>query len=302
MKGNKKIVTIILTVALILIILNIYIVTNNLLEQLSYVNDQLSNFQHQLVNMRSDFENLQGNIKDELKLQSSILSSYNISYDNADAKALTGDIIIKLTPKEYSLDTSATVTLGDKVVPMNREGSIFEVVITVPIDIIYSQFIVELKEGNTIRSEVIASGDIGFINVLVNKAEANFMGEMTTYDIDNEYTYSGQIQVYSPETEVSFSEIKLFAIKNNEMIWQAEDFFHNKETGMYTLDIDETFTLEKNDRMHLSIEIKDSYGFIYKTPLYETEINGSDGVTGASEAMSPQIYDGEGKAIEFKNY
>lgn len=301
MKDNKKII-IILAVALVLIIINVYSVTNNLFDQLSYSNSQLSNLQYQLDNLRSDFENLQGNIKDELKLQSSILGSYNISYDNADAKALTGDITIKITPKDYSESTSATVTLGDKVVPLSREGNTFAAVISVPVDIIYSQFIVSFKDGEAIRNEVVASGDIGFVNELFSMTDSTFFGEMS-FSMNNKHGYHGQVQVFAKEGEKSFSDIKLFAIKNgSEVIWETEDFFYNKEEGNYTTDIDKTFSLKKEDRLHLALEMKDSYGFTYKTPVFGTEIYGSDGVTGASEEMNQIIYDAEGKVIEFKNY
>ena len=301
MKDNKKII-IIMAVVLTLILINVYSITSKLFEQLSHANGQLSNLQYQLDNMKSDFQNLQGNIEQELKSQSSILSSYNISYDNGDAKTLMGDIIIELVPKEYSDSTSATITLGDKLLPMNREGNTFAAVISVPVDIIYSQFIVDFKEGEEIRSEVVAPGDIGFVNVLVNEVDASFLGEMTTYDADENYSYRGPVQIYTSEKENSYSDIKLLAIKNNKVVWETKDFTYDRNTESFTANIDETFTLKKEDKLHLALDITDSYGFKYKTPLYETEIHGSDGITGASEAMDAMVYDAEGKVIEFKNY
>ena len=301
MKDNVKFIVIILAIAVILIVSNVFTATSGMYRQLGEINSDIISIQNNMDNLRSDMENFQVKVQEELKSQGSLLSSYNISYDNGNPETLTGDIIIEVVPKEYSEDTTATVTLGDKVAAMEREGSIFTAVISVPVDIIYSELIVDFKSGSSIKSEVVAPGEIGFVNVLSNDVNVDFYGEGSK-SVNNKYGYHGQIQVYMPEVDMTLSEVRLLAIKNNEVIWETEDFYHNEEEGNYTTEINKSFSLEKEDRLHLAVEMKDSYGFKFKIPVYSTEINQNDGVTGASENMTPEVLDAEGKVIVFKNY
>ncbi len=302
MKENQKF-NIILVLLILLVILNVFIGFNRMSNEISSLNYQLGNLQHHLQNVTNNFDNLEVNIRNELKKQGSILTDYNISYDNADPSALRGDIIIEVVPKEYSDSTSATINIGDKSLPMNRQGSSFTAVIPVPINIIYSQFTLNLKEGDTIRSEVVTPGEIGFVNELAKNIEASYSGVIPTYDIKDKYAYNGQIHVYNPKGKGNFTDIKLIVLKNgNEIIWETDDFINNKEQGVYTVDINKTFPLEKKDSLYIFIEAKDRYGFKYKAPVYGSEINVYEGVTGASTYMERSVYDAQGNVIEFKNY
>ncbi len=219
-------------------------------------------------------EDFSSSLEETLIKQNSIVSNVDYKYGKLKEDNRTAEVIISVTPKTHTEDTTVSVKLGDKTLNATRtDESTFTVIFETDIfkDESYENITVTVTSNGVSKTEVVE--------------EFSFIGEVTEEYMDLTslyYQYLPIIDFYD-ETDTSVFYEKLvkvqgtihnsssIKIENARMVVEINGKVYEEETidlSKEETTIDKKYKVEVTDVVIIYFTYEDTkYGYVYKQPI-----------------------------------
>lgn len=261
---RQRILIIILAVALAVCFFSV----NSLKTELD---NSRNNFNSQIQNLRNEINSIYSDVDEMLKEKASLLTSFDYSYGELDAKNMKVPVSVKITPKAVNEGTSLTLDFGDKRIDMVKgEGTEFTADFLSDLFLGSEEGNVKLiiKNGATSETEeldwYISSLHYGFLPNLYS----HFAFDHTSFSAENGLIVKGDVMYLSDEEETKNVKNVKLVYKLNNKITETQDVFPEEGRRIDSIDINKAFPEAKEgDTFELLQEYEDIYGFIHRSTV-----------------------------------
>lgn len=293
---KKNLVPILITVLVVLQSLS--------LARIGDLQRNLRDTQSQLARLESSqssqMNNFYANIDSMLKRQSSIIDSFEYSFGKIDREKLTVPITFKITPKETTADTQATLYLSDESLAMIKSGTTFTGTLGVGIFEPIEAKIV-LADGGIEKSEKLGIAEDLRGNVLPSvharlERQSGTVYSKNANELTGEYHGKGNISLEVKPVQNNTIEKARFVVDIDGKVVTEDPV----NTGGLWTEFDKKWTLSAGETLTMSVIATDSLGLNHKTIIEKLTLDESATPVHGEEWMwlgEVFITDQEGKVL-----
>lgn len=296
---RQRILIIILAVALAVCFFSV----NSLKTELD---NSRNNFNSQIQNLRNEIDSIYSDVDEMLKEKASLLTSFDYSYGELDAKNMKVPVSVKITPKTVNEDTSLTLSFGNKSIAMVKgEGTEFTA------DFLSDLFLGDeegnvrliIKNGSMEETEELDWYISSLHGAFLPYLYSHFVFDHTSFDAEKGLTVDGDVMYLSDEEEIkNVKNIKLI-YKLNDKTVETQEILPEEGRKFDSIDINKAFPEAKEgDTFELFQEYEDNYGFIHRSTVtkYTCKLPNEEGSVETEEVVSKDgeiILDKEGNVL-----
>lgn len=264
------------------------VMIHDLSEQVESLQISLSN---QISSVNSSVSSIYSNVDEELKKQTSIVSSTEETKGNLDEKNFTVPVSMKIIPKSIADDTKLSVEIGGTAYPLSRTGEAeFSATINVPLfNTDYAYLLVE--SGGETKTELLEDVYVTdmWYAYLPTINYVDFTGDQGYSD--GKITFEGDLHIdYDESAKTDTRRFEKFVIEasvNGEKVW-SQDVTKAAKSDRYNIPINQSFEMEGTDVFNFTVIATDSSGFIHKVICDEEfYVNGGSEALGGEEIFYP---------------
>lgn len=221
--------------------------------------------------IRNEMNSIYSNVNETLDEKASLLASFDYSYGELDEKNMKVPVSVKITPKAVSENTTLTLDLGDKKIPMVKgESTEFTAKFLSDLFLSNQEGSVRLiiTNGNTSETEeldwYISSLHSAYLPYLVSY----FAFDKTTFTAENGLSISGDIINVSDDEDMKKAKNIRLIYKLNGQVIDEEEFIPTENKKLDMIDISKVIPEAKEgDIFELLQEAEDQYGFIHRCTI-----------------------------------
>lgn len=309
MEKSKVVKDIFLGVVIVGLVIALFNSYSRINELNNSVNNLQNNLDQNINTVRTDIADIYENVDQKLKKEVSILSGYDITYGPLDINNNTTPLLVSITPKNVTENTSVSVKIGEATVNLNRNGEVFSGVIDTNVFIKETTYpLVMVKTNGTVQNEYLEDQDM-------KNLFTGFMPYLYSDLIIREESYSnnktkilGELSVDSkPPSEsckATYTQVWLIGESIGDEIFRNDITQKVENSKGKVISIEKTFNSAEYKNyadMKYFIVAADSFGFTHKCPINTVNHSG-DGSTITTELEQATdgwgcIYDKNGKLL-----
>lgn len=286
MEKAHKIIISLLAVTLCAVLVFGFSVYSKLSEQINSLYFQISSLKSQISDVSYNVSSIKDDIRDAIEEEESIISSYSAVQGNMD-ESYCRDITFTVSPKQYTESTTATLYVGGREIPMQKNGAVFSATASFPVNEIYESYSFAFETDGVVtvqKVEDFLDCDVGYPYFA-----ADYIGSYSV--TKNSITVDSGIIVHKDSSESALSSARVYiADENGNVLWEKDCTDVEKEAE---IEVNKTF---KNAKfLYFYSEYTNKYGLRFKECFFLMSVDGENG-----EFLSePTVYYPDGTKMEW---
>ncbi len=286
MEKAHKIIIGLLVVTLCAVLIFGFSVYSKLSERIDGLYSQISSLRSQVNDVSYKVSSIKDDIQDAIEEESSIISSYSAVQGNMD-ESYCRDITFTVSPKQYTESTTATLYVGGREILMQKNGAMFSVTASFPVNEIYKSYSFAFETDGIVTMQKVDD----FLDCDVGHP---YFGAYYTgsYSVTkNSINVNNSISIYNDSPESAPSSARVYiADENGNVLWEKDCTGVVKEAE---IEVNKTF---KNAKfLYFYSEYTNKYGLRFEECFFLMSGDGENG-----EFLSaPTVYYPDGTKLEW---
>ena len=254
---------------LVIMCLIIFMIVNYV--KLSNIQDNINSLEQNFINKTSHLQGYIEMLEDEIESSNSIINSFEYEIEAFDLDNHTMDISFAVIPKNYSDNTTLTLTLDDNVITLTK-SSANTFIGSLNIDFFSNKCfepILVISDNNNSKSEILSDIDMSLIwQKFLPSFNAFFANGEDCYYNDNEYHLNGTIDIVTFNQPESYFVHAKLAIELNGTLLDTQSLSIDNGALQNPVELDKTISMKETDNLEVYIIADDSSGYTHKYYIY----------------------------------
>ena len=295
--------SLIISLGALLLTLFVFIFSLVCIYKVNETNDNLTNhiniLKGKIQTLQSDIHYINSNIREELKKQSSIITSYKIDIGEVNVDDLTVAVTIEVTPKELAEDTEVELTIGKTNVVAEKTNNVY--IVKTQVDALKNhEVLVSVKTNGVAKTEKLER-QVDTRWLFQEKAkgvlDGNIIYKKNKLTLEENYLSL----FYNPFENSEIKKARIYITIDDKEVWEqdiTEDLRNAKNTITYT--ISKSFDVNPGSTLNVFAEIEEDNGLIYRLFLRGVEAIKDGRITHIEHVDSFTIFDKDGNMINLR--
>ncbi len=255
------------------LVMQIYSISriNSLNHQLNNLENTLMHYQDSIVHIT---DGISTSVNSALEQQVSIIASCSYEIGNPDTEALTIPVTFRIQPKQLTDSTAVSLKFDNDIVAMERQGSEFILTYNFglansvsPTVIIEDKGVSQFEQNMNLfiydlKSQIFPQKSPQF------SGSRGYTGQKPNYNIKGSIYIDGYSPVAQCDNGVNvLTEAKYVVTLDGQVLSENEIDLSSPDL-IYGIDIDESYKVESDQTLSLTVIAVDSLGFTHEYPLF----------------------------------